>query len=106
PVPSARPTMSRHDADAETIATPAGRAIPDVEVRVVDDAGQELPRGDAGEIVIRGYNVMLGYYDDPAETAATVDNEGWLHSGDIGTMDERSNVVITDRKKDMYIVGG
>lgn len=99
-------TMCRFDDDAETIATTSGRAIPGVEVLVVDDAGTEVPRGEPGEIVIRGYNVMQGYYDEPEETAATIDAEGWLHSGDIGTMDERGYVVITDRTKDMFIVGG
>src|SRR2546423_1513370 len=66
-------TMCRHDDDPETIATTSGRAIPGVEVQVVDDDGKEVARGDAGEIVVRGYNVMLGYYDEPAETKATVD---------------------------------
>src|SRR6266513_1805212 len=61
-------TMCRHDDDPETIATTSGRAIPGVEVQVVDDDGKEVARGDAGEIVVRGYNVMLGYYDEPAET--------------------------------------
>lgn len=99
-------TMCRHDDAAETIATTSGRAIPDVEVLVVDDDGTELPRGEPGEIVIRGYNVMVGYLDDPEQTAAAIDADGWLHSGDIGTMDERGYVRITDRKKDMFIVGG
>ncbi len=99
-------TMCRFDDDAETIATTSGRAIPGVEVLVVDDAGTEMPRGEPGEIVIRGYNVMEGYYDEPDETAATIDGDGWLHSGDIGTMNERGYVVITDRTKDMFIVGG
>ncbi len=99
-------TMCRHDDDPETIATTSGRAIPDVEVLVVDDAGTEVPRGEPGEIVVRGYNVMVGYFEDPAETAEAIDADGWLHTGDIGTMDERGYVKITDRKKDMYIVGG
>ena len=55
---------------------------------------------------MRGYNVMLGYFDDEAETAAAIDDDGWLHTGDIGTMDERGYIKITDRKKDMFIVGG
>jgi acyl-CoA synthetase (AMP-forming)/AMP-acid ligase II len=99
-------TMCRHDDDAETIATTSGRAIDGLEVSVVDDNGKEVPRGEPGEIVVRGYNVMLGYYDDEAETAATIDADGWLHTGDIGTMDERGYIKITDRKKDMFIVGG
>ncbi len=99
-------TMCRHDDDPETIARTSGRAIPDVEVRVVGDGGRELPRGEPGEIVVRGYNVMLGYLDDPEQTAETVDADGWLHTGDIGVMDARGNIDITDRKKDMFIVGG
>ena len=99
-------TMCRFDDDAETIATTSGRAIPGIEVLVVDGTGTEVPRGEPGEIVIRGYNVMRGYYDEPDETAATIDADGWLHSGDIGTMDERGYVVITDRTKDMFIMGG
>ena len=99
-------TMCRHDDDPETIANTSGRAIPDVEVRIADDDGSEMPRGEPGEIVVRGYNVMLGYLDDPEQTAETIDADGWLHTGDIGVMDERGNIDITDRKKDMFIVGG
>jgi len=99
-------TMCRYDDDPETIATTSGRAIPGVEVLVVDDDGNERPRGEPGEVVIRGYNVMQSYLDEPAETAATIDGEGWLHTGDIGVMDERGYLRITDRTKDMFIVGG
>jgi acyl-CoA synthetase (AMP-forming)/AMP-acid ligase II len=99
-------TMCRHDDDPETIATTSGRAIPGVEVLAVDDTGTEVPRGEPGEIVVRGYNVMLGYFDQPDETAETIDAAGWLHTGDIGVMDERGYIAITDRKKDMFIVGG
>ncbi len=98
--------MCRHDDDATTIATTSGRAIPGVEVLVVDDKGAELPRGEAGEIVVRGYNVMQGYFEDPKQTAEAIDGDGWLHTGDIGTMDDRGYLKITDRKKDMFIVGG
>jgi acyl-CoA synthetase (AMP-forming)/AMP-acid ligase II len=99
-------TMCRHDDDAETIATTSGRAIPGVEVRIVDDENGEVPRGEAGEVVVRGYNVMSGYFEEPDQTAATIDGDGWLHTGDIGVMDERGYIKITDRKKDMFIVGG
>ena len=99
-------TMCRHDDDPETIANTSGRAIPDVEVQVVDDDGNEVPRGEPGEIVVRGYNVMPGYLDDPQQTAETIDADGWLHTGDIGVMDDQGNIDITDRKKDMFIVGG
>ncbi len=99
-------TMCRYDDDPETIATTSGRAIPSVDVRIVDEQGIEVRRGEPGEVVIRGYNVMLGYLDEPEETAATIDDEGWLHTGDVGVMDERGYLRITDRTKDMFIVGG
>ncbi len=99
-------TMCRHDDDPETIATTSGRALPEVEVRCVDDVGREVPRGAPGEVVVRGYNVMRGYFEDPEATAAAIDAEGWLHTGDVGVLDERGYLRITDRKKDMYILGG
>jgi acyl-CoA synthetase (AMP-forming)/AMP-acid ligase II len=99
-------TMCRYDDDPETIANTSGRAIPGVDVRVVDDDGREVARGEPGEVVIRGYNVMRGYLDEPEETAATVDVDGWLHTGDVGVMDDHGYLRITDRTKDMFIVGG
>ncbi|MDT3441452.1 FadD3 family acyl-CoA ligase [Pseudofrankia sp. BMG5.37] len=99
-------TMCRHDDDPEVVARTSGRAIPGVEVRVVDDGGTPLPPGTPGEIVIRGYNIMKGYFDNPEATAEVIDADGWLHSGDIGIQDAAGNVTITDRKKDMFIVGG
>ncbi len=99
-------TMCRYDDDPETIATTSGRALPGVEVRVVGADGREVPRGEPGEVVVRGYNVMLGYLDEPDETAATIDDDHWLHTGDVGVMDERGDLRITDRTKDMFIVGG
>jgi acyl-CoA synthetase (AMP-forming)/AMP-acid ligase II len=92
--------------DPDTIANFCGKAIPDTEVKIVDDAGEELPRWQPGEVVARGYHVMKGYFEDPEETAKAIDPEGWLHTGDIGIMDERGYIRITDRKKDMFIVGG
>ncbi len=99
-------TMCRHDDPPEIISGTSGRAIPDVDVRIADDDGNEVPRGEPGEIVVRGYNVMAGYLDDPEATAEAVDADGWLRTGDIGVMDDAGNVDITDRKKDMFIVGG
>jgi acyl-CoA synthetase (AMP-forming)/AMP-acid ligase II len=99
-------TLCRQGDDPTTIATTSGRAIPGVDVRVVDDAGGEVPRGTPGEIVIAGYTVTRGYFDDPAATAETVDESGRLHTGDIGVMDANGYLRITDRKKDMFIVGG
>ena len=94
------------DDPPELISGSSGRAIPGVEVRVVDDAGTELPRGEPGEIVVRGYNVMQGYFEAPEQTAEAIDRDGWLHTGDIGTMDAGGYITITDRKKDMFITGG
>jgi acyl-CoA synthetase (AMP-forming)/AMP-acid ligase II len=99
-------TVCRPDDPPELISASSGRAIPGVEVRIVDDTGAERPRGEAGEIVVRGYNVMREYFEDPVRTAETIDPDGWLHTGDVGTIDEAGYVAITDRKKDMYICGG
>lgn len=99
-------TMCRPRDDPETIARTSGCAIPDVEVRVADDAGRPSPRGEPGEVLVRGYNVMRGYFEDAEETSRAIDAEGWLHTGDVGVMDDRGYLRITDRKKDMFIVGG
>ncbi|CAI9414000.1 FadD3 family acyl-CoA ligase [Nocardioides sp. T2.26MG-1] len=90
-------TMCRPDDSAETVATTCGRAIPGMEIRTDDESGELLVRGDY---------VMLGYLDDPAATAEAIDADGWLHTGDIGVIDEHGNLSITDRLKDMYISGG
>lgn len=89
-------TMCRTDDDPVTVSTSSGRAIPGMEVRL----------GEKDEILVRGENVMIGYLDDPEATAKTIDADGWLRTGDIGTIDERGYVDITDRLKDMYISGG
>ena len=94
-------TMCRPDDDPVTVATTCGRPIAGFEARIdtPDDTG-------AGEVLLRGPNVMLGYLDDPQATAAAIDADGWLHTGDIGTIDTAGNLRITDRLKDMYICGG
>lgn len=99
-------TMCRAGDPAELIATTSGRAIPEVEVRAIDLDGHPVPAGEPGEIVIRGYNVMQEYLDDPVATSEVIDSDGWLHTGDIGILDEAGNIRITDRVKDMFIVGG
>ncbi|MGB3412705.1 MAG: FadD3 family acyl-CoA ligase [Microthrixaceae bacterium] len=99
-------TTCRREDSAETIAGTSGRAYPGVEVRVIGEDGRTLTAGDAGEVVVRGYNVMSGYFDDPKKTAETIDEDGWLHTGDVGIMDEAGYLRITDRIKDMFIVGG
>jgi acyl-CoA synthetase (AMP-forming)/AMP-acid ligase II len=99
-------SMCRAEDTAETISTTSGRAIPGIEVRCVDDKGNEVPRGEPGEVVVRGYNVMRGYFEDPAETAKTIDADGWLHTGDVAVMDARGYLRITDRIKDLFIYSG
>lgn len=98
-------TMCRRDDPPELVAATSGRAIPDLEVKVIGSEG-EVPVGEPGEIVARGYTVMSGYWNDPAGTSEAIDQDGWLHTGDIGTMDENGYVRITDRLKDMFVVGG
>jgi HIP---CoA ligase len=99
-------TMCRHTDDPETIANTAGRPIPGIEVRTVDEGGKDVPIGQPGEVVVRGYNVMAGYIGDPEATASAIDADGWLHTGDVGVFDRKGNLKITDRLKDMFIVGG
>lgn len=91
---------------AELVARSCGKAIPGLEVIIADEKGREVRRGETGEVRVRGYGVMLAYLDDERATAETIDADGWLHTGDIGTMDADGYVQITDRKKDMYISGG
>ena len=91
-------TMCRPDDDAVTVATTCGRPIAGFELRI-DGV-------DEGEVLLRGPNVMLGYLDDPEATADTIDADGWLHTGDVGSVDDHGNLRITDRLKDMYICGG
>lgn len=82
-----------------------GPALPDVDLKVVDPAGREVPPGEVGEIVARGPNVMRGYWNRPAETAEVLRN-GWYHTGDLGRVDGDGYYSIVDRKKDLIIVGG
>ncbi|MFE5485527.1 FadD3 family acyl-CoA ligase [Streptomyces sp. NPDC056527] len=89
-------TMCRRGDPADVIATTSGRPIPDTEVRL----------SAAGEVLVRGHNVMSGYFEDGPATAEAVDADGWLHTGDVGVLDEAGNLRITDRIKDMFIVGG
>jgi acyl-CoA synthetase (AMP-forming)/AMP-acid ligase II len=94
-------TMCRADDDAVTVATTCGRPIADFELRI-----DSPDPGEPGEVLLRGPNVMLGYLDDAEASAAAIDGDGWLHTGDIGTVDSAGNLSITDRLKDMYICGG
>jgi len=99
-------TMCRRGDPPEIVARTSGRAIPGVEVRIVGPDGAEAERSTPGEVLVRGYNVMPGYFGDPVASAEAVDGDGWLHTGDIGVMDAQGNVAITDRLKDMFVVGG
>jgi acyl-CoA synthetase (AMP-forming)/AMP-acid ligase II len=89
-------TMCRDGDAAELVASTSGRAIPGMETRIAEN----------GELLVRGDYVMLGYLDDEEATAAAIDEEGWLHTGDVGSLDAGGNLSITDRLKDMYISGG
>lgn len=99
-------TACRRGDPAELIATSVGKAIPGLDLKIAGEDGNELSRGETGEIHVRGYGVMKGYLDDPEGTAEAIDADGWLHTGDVGVMDEAGYVRITDRIKDMYISGG
>jgi HIP---CoA ligase len=92
--------------DFSDVMTTVGRAALDVELRVVNDAGNEVAPGSRGELWVRGYNVTRGYWEDPDKTAETITPDGWLRTGDLVEMDDRGYVRITDRKKDVVIVGG
>lgn len=100
-------TATRTNDPPELRATTVGKALPFVEVSVKDpETGEDLPAGTQGELCCRGYNVMKGYYKNPEATAFCIDQEGWLHSGDLGVMDENGYVKVTGRIKDMIIRGG
>ncbi len=100
-------TMCRPGDPEPTIATTNGRAVDGLELRVVDPTtGSERAPGEEGELLLRGSMVMQGYLDDPEATAEAIDADGWLHTGDIGTVDDAGNMRITDRLKDMYVSGG
>lgn len=100
-------TATVTDDPPEIRATTVGKAFPHVEVNIKDpETGEECPRGVQGEICCKGYIVMKGYYKNPEATANAIDKEGWLHSGDLGVMDENGYVKVTGRIKDMIIRGG
>ena len=98
-------SMCRFDDSPEVIAKTVGRPLPGVEVRVVDDGGADVPQGEPGELWVRGFNVMQGYFANEEATREAIE-DGWLKTGDIGFIDDGGNIHITDRKKDMFIVGG
>jgi HIP---CoA ligase len=108
-------TMCRPGDDPQVVATTSGRTTADFEIKIAASTGDRADWGNpgdpgaagpTGEILLRGPNVMLGYLDDPAATAEAIGADGWLHTGDVGRLDERGYLTITDRLKDMYICGG
>ena len=99
-------SICRPEDSAERISHSSGRAMEGVEMKCVDAAGETVPGGSEGEIWCRGFNVMQSYLDNADETAKTITPDGWLKTGDIGVMDDDGYIRITDRIKDMFIVGG
>ena len=99
-------TMTRFDDSIEKRVETVGRALPGIEVKIADDEHAPVPTGEMGELACRGYNVMMGYYKMPDKTAEAIDEDGWLYSGDLATMDAEGYVRIVGRKKDMLITGG
>ncbi|MFP4629362.1 MAG: AMP-binding protein [Desulfohalobiaceae bacterium] len=100
-------TQTRRDDSMDVRTETVGRALPNVEVKVVDpDTGKDLGSHQTGELCSRGYHIMRGYYKMPDKTQETIDSEGWLHTGDLATVDEKGNYTIVGRLKDMIIRGG
>jgi HIP---CoA ligase len=99
-------TMCRPGDDPDTISRTSGRPTADFEVSVVDGDGRVLGPGEDGEVLLRGPNVMQGYLDDPEATAEAVDPDGWLHTGDVGHLDDNGYLTLTDRLKDVFTSGG
>ncbi|SCX92880.1 AMP-binding protein [Desulfoluna spongiiphila] len=100
-------TQTRIEDSIEKRVETVGKAMPEIEVKLIDpETGDEVPPGTQGELCCRGYNVMKGYYNMPEATEKAIDNDGWLHSGDLATMDEDGYITITGRHKDMIIRGG
>jgi fatty-acyl-CoA synthase len=99
-------TTGGYDMDPEMGFTRLGTPLLGIEVRIVDSDGNDLPTGERGEVLIRGYNLFDGYYKDPEKTAEALDPKGWYHSGDIGSLDDAGHLMFHGRFKDMLKVGG
>jgi fatty-acyl-CoA synthase len=100
-------TLAWHDDSIEDLSQTIGQPLPHMDVAILQPQTNEiLPIGEQGEICTRGYHVMTGYNDDPEATAKTIDQDDWLHTGDLGRMDERGYLTITGRVKEMIIRGG
>ncbi|CAA0080982.1 3-[(3aS,4S,7aS)-7a-methyl-1,5-dioxo-octahydro-1H-inden-4-yl]propanoyl:CoA ligase [Halioglobus japonicus] len=98
--------MTRADDSNTTISKTVGRALPNVELRIVDDGNRELPSGEPGEVLVRSYGVMQGYFAAPELTATVLTEDQWLHTGDIGVLDEAGNLTLVGRKKELFICNG
>ena len=100
------PVASFNHPDKERKPGSIGTPIDGVEMRCVDDDGNEVAQGEIGEIVIRGHNIMKGYWDRPDATSEAINDDGWFHSGDMAKVDEDGYFFIVDRKKELIIRGG
>jgi HIP---CoA ligase len=99
-------TICEQSDSIETIATTVGHPLDGLALRIVDDAANDRPTGEPGEVLVRGFNVMHEYFNAPEATAAALDPDGWLHTGDVGFLGDDGYLRIVDRKKDILIVGG
>jgi acyl-CoA synthetase (AMP-forming)/AMP-acid ligase II len=99
-------SMTRADDPPHVVATTTGRVMPGVEVRIVDPEGSDVPDGESGEVWVRSQGVMRGYWRDPEQTAATLTQDGWCRTGDVGIRDEAGHIRVVDRLKDAYNCGG
>ncbi|MDF0528376.1 AMP-binding protein [Tsukamurella sp. 8F] len=99
-------TMTRPGTPIDAIAESTGQVVPGLAARIVAPSGADVPSGTDGELLLRGPSVMLGYLDDEVATRAAVDDDGWLHTGDVAHLDSLGGLKITDRLKDMFTVGG
>jgi fatty-acyl-CoA synthase len=99
-------TQTAHDDPVDKRVGSVGRVHPHVEIKIVDPGGATVTRGEPGELCTRGYSVMAGYWNDEARTREAIDGDGWMHTGDLATMDEEGYVNIVGRSKDMVIRGG
>ena len=99
--------QTRKDSPLDKRVNTVGQIMPHLEARIIDeDTGETLPRGEQGEVVVRGYSVMKEYWHHPEKTAEAIDEDGWLHTGDLGVLDDEGYLAITGRIKDMLIRGG
>jgi acyl-CoA synthetase (AMP-forming)/AMP-acid ligase II len=97
---------TRPEDPVEKLVSTVGQAAPDTEIRIVDPDGRDLPQGETGEILVKSPRVLVEYLDDAEATATAITEDGWFHTGDLGSFDEEGYLIIADRLKDMYIING